>query len=156
MLFKNIIKKIKNYDELELNYAYLSSDYNNLEEKYINLKKLYETLEEENILLEKRRRSNAGAVGGLIATNNKLRKQIKLLTNDLAYAIKIIKELNKENQKLKNPTTMQQIYEYERTRKAPKSVSNKKNILPSKLTKKDKKKLEAMMPQLLEEDIKIK
>ena len=115
MLFKNIIKKIKNYDELELNYAYLSSDYNNLEEKYINLKKLYETLEEENILLEKRRRSNAGAVGGLTATNNKLRKQIKLLTNDLAYAIKIIKELNKENQKLKNPTTMQQIYEYERT-----------------------------------------
>lgn len=63
-------------------------------------------------LIEAKRRANAGRVGGFKAHNNKL-------SDDLAKAKEIINKLNEENKKLKNRPTMQELIEYERTRKSP-------------------------------------
>lgn len=63
-------------------------------------------------LIEAKRRANAGRVGGFKAHNNKL-------SNDLDKAKEIINKLNEENKKLKNRPTMQELIEYERTRKSP-------------------------------------
>lgn len=97
---------------------------NETNKKYINY------LLDKIQLIEKRRRANAGRVGGLKARNNKL-------SNDLAKAKVIINKLNEENKKIKNRPTMQEFIDYERTRKSPRKryltnetdkIVNKKNI----------------------------
>lgn len=114
-----MIKKIKYVINAAKQYENVMQENINKEIKIINL----ENEKEKNIkyinylldkidLIEARRRANAGRVGGFKAHNKKL-------FNDLTKAKEIINKLNEENKKLKNRPTMQELIEYERTRKSP-------------------------------------
>lgn len=114
-----MIKKIKYVINAAKQYENVMQENINKEIKIINL----ENEKEKNIkyinylldkidLTEARRRANAGRVGGFKAHNNKL-------SDDLAKAKEIINKLNEENKRLKNRPTMQELIEYERTRKSP-------------------------------------
>lgn len=114
--YKNLINEISIKENEIIN---LTTEKNNMkQENEILSKEKEKNTKYINYLLDKidlteaRRRANAGRVGGFKAHNNKL-------SNDLDKAKEIINKLNEENKKLKNRPTMQELIEYERTRKSP-------------------------------------
>lgn len=114
--YKNLINEISIKENEIIN---LTTEKNNMKQENERLSKAKEKhtkyinyLLDKIDLIEAKRRANAGRVGGFKAHNNKL-------SDDLAKAKEIINKLNEENKKLKNRPTMQELIEYERTRKSP-------------------------------------
>lgn len=114
--YKNLINEISIKENEIIN---LTTEKNNMKQENERLSKAKEKhtkyinyLLNKIDLIEAKRRANAGRVGGFKAHNNKL-------SDDLAKAKEIINKLNEENKKLKNRPTMQELIEYERTRKSP-------------------------------------
>lgn len=114
--YKNLINEISIKENEIIN---LTTEKNNIKRENERLSKAKEKhtkyinyLLDKIDLTEARRRANAGRVGGFKAHNNKL-------SDDLAKAKEIINKLNEENKRLKNRPTMQELIEYERTRKSP-------------------------------------
>jgi chromosome segregation ATPase len=135
-MIRDIIKKIKTYDDLVKKYEWMCDKKISLQIRLnneIQRRKMKENLnlvelkkmKEKISTLEKRRRANAGAVGGLTAENNRLKRKINELETNLNKATNIINDLNDENRKLKNPVTMKQLLDYERTRKPQREVKRK-------------------------------
>lgn len=109
---QKIFSLMKNNEELEKILSLKSKDLENV------IKKFKET--------EKRRRINSGKVGGLVKQNNILIKKNEMYTQiieakdrDLKQAAIIIDNLNKKIKSLKNKPTIEELKQYEMTRKSP-------------------------------------
>lgn len=75
---------------------------------------------------EERRRINAGKIGGLIVSNKNLNNKVEIYKQvleskdrDLNQATIIIKNLNDKIKSLKNKPSIEELKEYDRTRKSP-------------------------------------
>ena len=101
-------------------------------EKYYWMKyKDFKEIENKLKITEERRRVNSGKIGGLVKQNNILNQKNELYLQiidskdrDLKQAAIIIKSLNDRIKSLKNKPTIEELKEYERTRKSPRK--NKK------------------------------
>lgn len=101
-------------------------------EKYYLMKyKDFKEIENKLKITEERRRVNSGKIGGLVKQNNILNQKNELYLQiidskdrDLKQAAIIIKCLNDKIKSLKNKPTIEELKEYERTRKSPRK--NKK------------------------------
>lgn len=76
--------------------------------------------------IEEKRRVNAGKVGGLVVSNKNLNNKVEMYKQlleskdrDLRKAAIIIKNLNDKIRSLKNKPSIEELKEYDRTRKSP-------------------------------------
>lgn len=101
-------------------------------EKYYQMKyKDFKNIQNKLEITEERRRVNSGKIGGLVKQNNILNQKNELYLQiidskdrDLKQAAIIIKSLNNKIKSLKNKPTIEELKEYEITRKSPRK--NKK------------------------------
>lgn len=104
-----------------------------LQQQIVDYEKLYELklkdlelIKNKLVETEERRRSNAGKVGGLIVSNKNLNNRVEMYRQvleskdrDLNQAAIIIKSLNDRIRVLKNKPSIEELKEYDRTRKSP-------------------------------------
>lgn len=104
-----------------------------LQQQIVDYEKLYELklkdlelIKNKLVETEERRRSNAGKVGGLIVSNKNLNNRVEMYRQvleskdrDLNQAAIIIKSLNDRIRSLKNKPSIEELKEYDRTRKSP-------------------------------------
>lgn len=99
-------------------------------EKYYQMKyKDFKNIQNKLEITEERRRVNSGKIGGLVKQNNILNQKNELYLQiisskdrDLEHAAIIIQNLNKKIKSLRNKPTIQELREYERTRKSPRKI----------------------------------
>lgn len=99
-------------------------------EKYYQMKyKDFKSIQNKLEITEERRRVNSGKIGGLVKQNNILNQKNELYLQiisskdrDLEHAAIIIQNLNKKIKSLRNKPTIQELREYERTRKSPRKI----------------------------------
>lgn len=99
-------------------------------EKYYQMKyKDFKNIQNKLEITEERRRVNSGKIGGLVKQNNILNQKNELYlqiisskNRDLEHAATIIQSLNKKIKSLRNKPTIQELREYERTRKSPRKI----------------------------------
>lgn len=99
-------------------------------EKYYQMKyKDFKNIQNKLEITEERRRVNSGKIGGLVKQNNILNQKNELYLQiisskdrDLEHAATIIQSLNKKIKSLRNKPTIQELREYERTRKSPRKI----------------------------------
>lgn len=136
---KECIKAIKNYDYILLKLDILKTNNETLQRindgrfrKLMEAHKRYNDLEETYLEVKNKLDSANSKIGGLTTKMNKQKEELEVYKQmlsskdaDLKQSVEIIKRLEEKVKSLKNKPTMNELREYERTRRSPKKKAEK-------------------------------
>lgn len=136
---KECIKAIKNYDYILLKLDIFKTNNETLQRindgrfrKLMEAHKRYNDLEETYLEVKNKLDSANSKIGGLTTKMNKQKEELEVYKQmlsskdaDLKQSVEIIKRLEEKVKSLKNKPTMNELREYERTRRSPKKKAEK-------------------------------